>query len=161
MTRIWNWIYGRKGFRENVYEPLSWKHRPSGECWHGYPQQFHTLHIPLENPDLRQLAALGNHLTDRVEWLFELIAKLSTNLNEIGNETLMKLDLINTITEGVDRQIPTNFSEAIQQLYVASYVKNPNEEILQHLEELRKEINSISLKVKAIELATGANLIPP
>lgn len=158
ISRIYTWIYGTNDFRENNYVPLQREHRHRSECWHENITTNHVPHFSEQNPDLSHLAALGNYLSDRINWLFEMVGKLSLTQSEIANETNLN-DLAETVLTRIDEQIPVNFGEAFTQLYEVSFeIKDLHDKLFQQMEQLNQEIHNISLRLRAIEKATGADL---
>lgn len=159
IPRIFPWIYGNNDFRENNFVLLEKHHRPNTECWYEGAAPFrHTAHIHKQNPNLNDLVALGNHLSDRANWMFEAIGKLNVLQSEIANETILKIDLIKHTTEQIYKEIPENFAEAFQQMYVASFEER-EEGILKRLSQLEKEIKHISKNIEAIRMALGGEII--
>ena len=90
ISRIYSWIYGIENFRENTFVPRKREHRPRSECWYENKPSNHTTHISEPNPTLSHLAALGNFLSDRINWLIEMIGKISLTQSEIANEINLK-----------------------------------------------------------------------
>lgn len=74
-----------------------------------------SAHISERNLGLIHLVALGNHFSDRINWLIEALGKVSLTQTEISNEINLKLDLIDNTLIKVDEQIPVNFGEAFAQ----------------------------------------------
>lgn len=160
ISRIYNWIYG---YKEEEYVTLNREHRPSSECWKEGENYHHLSHIAQgdKQPSLAQLAALGNHLSDRIEWLFEAIGKISLTQAKVTNETRLRLDLIDNTLARLDNQIPENFGQAFIQIYGdLMAAKEAEDKLVMHLESLSREVHKISLKTKATEKATSANLNP-
>lgn len=123
----------------------------------------HISHISQREgqPTLAQIASLGNHLSDRIDWLFEAIGKISLAQAEISNEFRLRLDLIDNTLAKIDNQIPKNFGEAFIQIYgELTAAKEAEDMLIQYLESMSREIHEISLKTRTIEKATGADLNP-
>lgn len=97
-----------------------------------------------------------------MNWLIEVLGKISLTQAEIANEINLKIDLIeNTLTK-VNEQIPANFGEAFVLLYEASQEsKEKTDRLIQQMEEMSREIQIFSQKSVAIERATGADLNKP
>lgn len=152
---IYNWLYGNN--RE--YVPLRQEHQPRSECWHEEQSCSHTQHISEKNHKIEHLGALGNYLSDKILWLFEVLGKLSRSQKEIASEIKLKIDLIeNTLTK-LDEQIPVNFGEAFVALYETTQeTKEIQEKLLTELTNLSAEIQKFPQKILAIERATGAAL---
>lgn len=132
---------------------------PRSECWHENMPCEHMAHISDRNPNLAQLASLGNHLSDKINWLFEVIGKISLAQAEIANKLSLRVDLIDNTLSKIDDKVPVNFGDAFAQLYEESVSsKIAQDKILQHVENLSREMQNISLKIAAIEKATGADL---
>ena len=110
ITRIYTWIYGYN--RENNYVPLKREHIPRSECWHDDIPSEHASHISERNPELIHIASLGNCLKDGINWLFDVLGKISLTQSEIANELNLKMDLAGNALTRVDEQIPVNFGEA-------------------------------------------------
>lgn len=73
LTRIYTWIYETSDYRQNNYIPLEREHRPRNECWDDDVKAGHISHMAVANPSIQDLANLGNYLSDRTNWLFEII----------------------------------------------------------------------------------------
>lgn len=116
ISHIYACLYGNNDFRENNYVLLEINHRPSTECWFESSRAEHTPHIRKENPDIKDLVALGNYLSDRINWLFEVVGKVGVTQAKIANEPILKLDLANNTLDRIDEQIPVNFGEAFSQM---------------------------------------------
>lgn len=159
ISRIFCWIYGTNDFRENNFVLLEGHHRPNSECWHAGAAPFrHTSHIYKQDPNISDLFALGNYLSDRMEWMFETIGKLNVTQAEIANESILKLDLINHTVEQICREIPEHFGDAFQQMYVDTFKeKDPYERVHEKITQLETEIKNISLRIEAISVALGVN----
>ena len=110
--RIYTWIYGEENFRENNYVLLDEDHRPSSECWYEDKPSNHTAHITEPKPTPSPLAALGNFLSDRINWLTEMVGKVNLIQSEIANEINLKLDLAEHTLNSLATQIPGNHAEA-------------------------------------------------
>lgn len=157
ISRIYTWIYGTNDFKENNYVPSKENIDPDLNV--GMKTTNHAPHISDQNPDLSNIAALGNYLSDRINWLFEMVGKLSLAQSEIGNETNLKLDLAENVLTRIDEHIPISFREAFTHFYEVSFeIRNMHDKLLQDIEQLNQEIHSISLRLRAIEKATGADL---
>lgn len=113
IPRIYPWINGNNDFRENNFVLLEKHHRPNTECWYEGAAPFrHTAHICKQDPNLSDLVALGNHLSDRTNWMFEAIGKLNVSQAEIANESILKIDLITHTVE----QIYKGFLKILEKL---------------------------------------------
>lgn len=108
MARIHHCLYGPPNFRENNFIPLNREYCPTSICWHGREDGNwrHMSHIPYttnNEPTTRDLAALGNTLSDRTQWLIEMVGKTSLVQAEIANEASLKLDLIENFLDEISK----------------------------------------------------------
>lgn len=158
--RIYTWLYGEENFRENNYVLLDEDHRPSSECWYEEQPSNHTAHITEPKPTLSHLAALGNFLSDRINWLTEMIGKINLTQSEIANEINLKLDLAEHSLNSLVTQIPGNHAEAFQHLYEqACSTGRLQERMFQEMEQINQGIFQISKRLKSLEKATSAEYV--
>ena len=88
-----------------------------------------------------------------------MIAKISLTQSEIANEINLKLDLAEHTLNSVAVQIPENFGEAVTHLYDMSCETRKYQEKLFHdMEQINQGIHQITLRLKDIERAIGADL---
>lgn len=159
ISRIYAWVYGISDFRQSNYIPLERRCRPSSECWYENEElQPHIYHVSDTQPTTRMLAGMLNTIVDRINWLFEVLGKISLTQSEIANEVSTKMDLANNFLDEISSELPINFGSAFTQTYEAS-IRNEKaiEELLHIIKQSASEIQSISKRLEAVERATGSD----
>lgn len=140
---------------------LSQEHRPRSFCWNenNPTSHFHTQHVFADRSTLENLMALGNTLSDNPLWPFEALAKINSSQKEIIEDIKLRLSLLEAVSQRIDEQIPTNYSEVLERIVETTQGRKTDQRrLLDDTKLILDSIQGLAQRIVGIEKATGADL---
>lgn len=92
-------------------------------------------------------------------WLFEVLAKMNSSQKEIIEDIKFRIDLIEAVSQKIDEQIPTNFSEVLEHVVDSTQgIQDKQGQLFEDIKQVLLGIQELTQRIVAIEKATGADL---
>lgn len=92
-------------------------------------------------------------------WLFEVLAKMNSSQREIIEDIKFRTDRIEAVSQKIDEQIPTNFSEVLEHVVDSTQgIQDKQGQLFEDIKQVLLGIQELTQRIVAIEKATGADL---